>query len=475
MRAKRTDFSPGTAKKSTARAKYALGTLRRQAVRLHDGTRSRYNIGMIRDMVFSDFGKKLAGQSGILQLMDDLGKPLPQGVPAYRLGGGNPARIPQVEAAYRRSMEAMLADGETFENVIAHYDAPQGRITFIEAVAEYFSQAYGWKIGPENVGITNGSQSAYFYLFNLFSGVCDGGAGSGYRKTIVFPLVPEYVGYADQGIAPDTFVGIPARHVCYPDRTFKYFIDFERLEAYLAAHPETGALCVSRPTNPTGNVLTDTEIQKLAALAGTYNLPLFVDNAYGVPFPDIIFTENAAPYWDENVVLSLSLSKIGLPSLRTGIIIADRRIISTLANLNAIVALASGSLGQALAERLIRSGELVRLAQTAVRPFYEERSLRAQEWIREFFDGGDYAVHRSEGAIFLWLLFKDLRIPAKKLYAKLKERGVITVPGEYFFFGLESVQEHEHYDKCLRINYSCDPAEVREGLRIIGELYRENR
>ena len=80
---------------------------------------------MIKDILFSDFGEKLAGRSGILQLMDDLGKPLPAGIPAYRLGGGNPARIPAVETAYRRSMQNMLSDGESFENVLAHYDAPQ--------------------------------------------------------------------------------------------------------------------------------------------------------------------------------------------------------------------------------------------------------------------------------------------------------------------------------------------------------------
>ena len=402
---------------------------------------------MIKDILFSDFGEKLAGRSGILQLMNDLGKPLPAGIPAYRLGGGNPARIPAVETAYRRSMQNMLSDGESFENVLAHYDAPQGRVSFIEAVAEYFSRTYGWKIGPENVAVTNGSQSAFVSFFNLFSGTYDSAIGHGYRKNIVFPLVPEYVGYADQGIEPDTVVGIPASYVYYPDHTFKYFINFDLLESYLAAHPETGAMCVSRPTNPTGNVLTDTEIKRLAALAARYNIPLFIDNAYGVPFPDIIFTGDAAPYWDENVVLSMSLSKI----------------------------LASGSLGQALAESLIKSGELVELAQTAVRPFYEERSKQAQQWIREFFADGDYAVHRSEGSIFLWLLLKDLRISSRELYAKLKSRGVITVPGEYFFFGSDDITSHEHYDKCLRINYSCPGDEVREGLRIISELYKENR
>ena len=44
-------------------------------------------------MEFSDFGNKLSQHSGILQLMDDISRPLPPGVKAKPLGGGNPARV----------------------------------------------------------------------------------------------------------------------------------------------------------------------------------------------------------------------------------------------------------------------------------------------------------------------------------------------------------------------------------------------
>ena len=45
---------------------------------------------------------------------DDLGKPLPEGIKPYPLGGGNPARIPEVERVYRREMERILSDGDHF-------------------------------------------------------------------------------------------------------------------------------------------------------------------------------------------------------------------------------------------------------------------------------------------------------------------------------------------------------------------------
>lgn len=430
---------------------------------------------------FSDFGQKLCGPSGINQLMDDLGKPFPKNIEVCQLGGGNPARIPAVEKMYRAEIERILADENRFENLIGRYDAPQGRTEFIDAVAEYLSNKYGWNITSENIAITNGSQSSFFYLFNMFSGnFTDKTDGKVYKKIIVCPLVPEYVGYADQGIYADSFVGIKASWTVFSDNTFKYHIDFETLEKFLKAHDNVGAIAVTRPTNPTGNVLTDDEIKHLSKLAKKYNVPLFIDNAYGLPWPNIIFTDDVKPYWDENVVLSMSLSKIGLPSLRTGIIIAPKEIADAVSKMNAIAALASGSVGQALTTNLIKTGKLIETAHDEVRPFYEAKSLFAWNEIQKNFSDSEYFVHKREGAIFLWLWLPRLSVPTKEFYAKLKEKGVFVMPGEYFFFGdvtdgsLPLTSTHEHYDKCLRLNYSGTEREVSRGIKIIAELYKAN-
>ena len=424
-------------------------------------------------MEFSDFGSKLSSHSGILQLMDDIGRPLPDGVRAIPLGGGNPARVPDVEKAYRAELERLLADGDRFEDVIAHYDSPQGRVEFLETAAAFFRGKYGWDITAENVALTNGSQSAMFYIFNLLSGTT-----CGRKKTILFPLMPEYIGYADQGIEPDTFVSLPSKCVCYEDRTFKYFLDMDAVEDYLDRHPEVGAMAVSRPTNPSGNVLTDEEIKALASAAHRHSIPLIVDNAYGLPFPDIIFTDNAEPLWNEDIILSMSLSKIGLPSIRTGIVIARKEIIKAVGNINAIAALATGSFGPVLAGDLLRRGELTELAADVVRPFYLAKARKTEAAIRKAFEGTEYYLHRMEGSIFCWLYLPSLRIPTLEFYSVLMKDGVITVPGEYFFFGSEEQRRgeaypHAHYDQCLRLNYSGDERLTEEGIEIISRRYRE--
>lgn len=404
--------------------------------------------------------------------MDDLGKPLRKGLKPYPLGGGNPARVPEVEAMYRHAMEKLL-ETDAFERTIGAYDSPQGRMSFIDSVVEYFNTRHGWNITKENVAITNGSQSAMFYLFNLFSG-----SYGEEKKTILFPLMPEYIGYADQGIDSNTFVSVPSKCTYYDDRTFKYSLDIESVKEYVEKHKEVGAICVSRPTNPSGNVLRSDEIEALSEIAEKNSIPLMIDNAYGLPFPNIIFTEDAEPIWNENIILSMSLSKIGLPSIRTGIVIARKEIAEAISNINAIAALASGSMGQALAEDLVRTEKLTDMAKEHVRPFYKKKSELTEAWIREAFEGTEYFYHRIEGSIFCWLYLPCLSIPSKEFYSKLKEKGVITVPGEYFFFGHEDQAKglgypHDHYDKTLRINYSGADDLVRDGIKIIAETYKE--
>jgi valine--pyruvate aminotransferase len=410
----------------------------------------------------SSFGERYSGNTGILELMNDLSQPpADPGSPFCMLGGGNPAIIPEVAAAWDDSLGA-LTQGEDFARLIGAYDSSIGSAGFRRAIAECFAGSYGWDISERNVGIVNGSQIAAFYLLNMFSGTFSDGR----RRKILLPVVPEYIGYADQGIEGDCFTGRRPSIQMQGERGFKYRVDFDSL----AIDDSIGAICVSRPTNPTGNVITDGEVRKLAALAGARGIPLILDNAYGLPFPGIIFRD-ALPIWNEDIVLCMSLSKIGLPALRTGIVIAREELVAALSATNAIVSLATGSLGPAIAESLLRSGKLLELSSEVVGPYYAAKSKRALEIVAEELGDLPWAVHASEGSIFLWLWLKDLPLPSRELYRRLKSRNVIVLPGESFFFGLEG--DWPHSRECVRLNYSGSEALFARGLRIMAEELRK--
>ncbi len=412
-------------------------------------------------MEFSRFGRKFTQESGILQLMADLGEGLAAGEDALMLGGGNPATIPQVQERLAQEMARILEQPSRFRQMVGDYSSPQGHDGFREALARLLHREYGWPITPEHIALTNGSQTAFFFLFNLFAGEFPDGS----HRKILLPLAPEYIGYADAGVDEDIFVANRPEIEFLGQHTFKYHVDFQRL----SITPEIGAICVSRPTNPTGNVLSQDEVARLADLAAQHRIPLLLDNAYGVPFPAITFVD-AAPIWTEQTVLCMSLSKLGLPAARTGIVIGPKAVIQAVYALNAVVSLAPGSMGAALVQGLVESGEILSLSQEVIRPFYQRKSRQAIQWLEEELGDLPFYVHSSEGAFFLWLWFQDMPITSGELYRRLKEQGVIIVPGHYFFPGL--AEEWRHKQECIRLNFAQEERVVRRGIQIIAAEVR---
>jgi valine--pyruvate aminotransferase len=409
-------------------------------------------------MNLSKFGEKFTRKAGITQLMDDLGAAMADG-DMLMLGGGNPAHIPEVQDRFRQRMMDILSEPKGFETMIGNYDGSRGNAAFIEALAEMLHETFGWDIGPKNIALTNGSQNAFFCLFNLFSGDMPDGS----KKKILFPLTPEYIGYADAGLSDDCFTAQRPSIEILDDGLFKYHVDFDALKI----GDDIGAICVSRPTNPTGNVLTDEEMLHLDVLAQDKGIPFIIDNAYGTPFPDIIYTE-AKPLWNPNTVVCMSLSKFGLPNLRTGIVIAREEIASAIADINGVMHLAPGGIGARMAIDLIRSGEIMKMSQEIIQPFYERKAFQTLEWFREELGDVPCRIHKPEGALFLWLWFQDLPCTAAELYERLKARNTLIIPGHHFFPGLEN-EYWQHKHECIRVTYAQDEAVVHKGVKVIAD------
>lgn len=412
-------------------------------------------------MTFSELGQQASGGSGIELLMDDLGNALSGSGPApLMLGGGNPAHIPAMEAVWEERLTEIMGDPAALRRTLAIYDPPRGNAKVLEALATLLNKEYGWPVGPENIAVTPGGQTAFYFLFNLFGGTrTDGTQGK-----ILFPIAPEYIGYANQALEKGVLKAQrPIISRTGPHR-FKYHIDFDNM----SISSDVAAMCVSRPTNPSGNVIPDSELNHLAGIAKNRNIPLIIDNAYGWPFPGIVFSE-ATPLWTDQTVHVMSLSKFGLPGTRTAFVVAPAPIAKAVSSMMAVTGLANGNFGQAIAGPLIRDGRILDLSREVIRPYYLAKRNAALEAVDEFFpDNAPYAFHESEGALFLWLWLDGARKSSRQMYEELKNRGVLVVPGEYFFFG-EDVADWKHRHECLRISFAMDDADVRAGLKIIGE------
>jgi valine--pyruvate aminotransferase len=412
-------------------------------------------------MKLSAFGKKLTSGSGIVDLMEDLGSALNENPNMIFMGGGNPARIPEMEAVIKTQYQKLCDDAEQLYSTTGIYQSPQGELAFRANIAAMLKQQFGWQLTEANIAVSNGSQSAFYILFNLLAGEMPDGS----FKSIHLPLSPEYIGYNDLGLTPDFFTASQPDIELIGDNHFKYHVNFEQF----SLSDKTAALCVSRPTNPTANVLTDKEIVHLDQLARDADIPLIIDGAYGLPFPGITFAD-VKPHWNTNCILVLSLSKLGLPGVRTGIVIASEEITQAFSSANTVINLASGNMGPALTSDLFEQGQIVSLCEQYVKPFYQQRSSQVMAFLEQSMADLPCRIHLSEGAIFLWLWFEGLPISSQELYQCLKERGVLVVSGHHFFAGIDSQWPHQH--ECIRLSYVQDLADIEQGITIIAEEAR---
>lgn len=412
-------------------------------------------------MKLSKFGSKFTQSSGINQLMRDLGEANASNHPDLcMLGGGNPAFVPDAQALFGQEMQRLIENG-LFEKMIGLYDGPQGEQGFREVLSAYLNEQFAWDIGPQNISLTNGSQNSFFYLFNALAGEMPDGS----FKKILFPLSPEYVGYADAGLSEDMFVSNKPKIELLENKQFKYRVDFDNLKV----DNTIAAICLSRPTNPTGNVVSDQEISQLSALAEQHDIPLIIDNAYGQPFPNVVYAD-AKINWSNNTVLCLSLSKLGLPGARTGVVVANEHITQTISALSSIITLAPNSVGAALMTRMIQDGEIGNLTEQIIKPFYRRRLDSTINIFHQTLGDLPVLMHKPEGAFFIWLWCQNLPITSKELYARLKAKNVLVIPGEDFFIDIDP--SWDHTKQCLRINYAQPEGKIRAGFEVLAAELR---
>lgn len=411
---------------------------------------------------WSKFGERYTRPTGALELMEDLGAAMDGDSSTLLLGGGNPGNIPEIRSIFGQQLAEIAVSDEGFGRLVGNYADPKGERRFRSCLADLLGQEYGWRLTADNITLTAGSQAGFFLLFNLLAGQFSDGS----RRRILLPVTPEYIGYTDVGLEDDYFVAQLPIVEELPDNYFKYRVNFDGL----TITEDIAAICVSRPTNPTGNVITDNELHKLDRMASAAGVPFILDSAYGLPFPGIVFTE-ATPLWNDNVILCLSLSKLGLPGVRTGIIIASEEIIAALTRMTAVLSLAVGSVGPVLTEKFLLSGEILSLSKDFITPFYCKKAMVACEQLQQELDGINYKIHVPEGAFFLWLWLPGLPIRSAELYERLKKNGVLVVSGHHFFPGVQ--EDWPHRDECLRISYAQDDEIVSKGIRILADELKE--
>ncbi|MBA3921335.1 MAG: valine--pyruvate transaminase [Nostocaceae cyanobacterium] len=407
-------------------------------------------------------GAQMSNLTGVRAIMKDIIETLRAGTGQefINLSAGNPLILPEVEQLWRDCTAQLLASPE-YGEVVCRYGSSQGYAPLIEAIVKDFNQRYNLNLSDRQILITPGSQSLYFYAANAFGGY----TADGDLKKIVLPLSPDYTGYGGVSLCPEALIAYkPTLDIDPIAHKFKYRPDFSQL----TIKGNTGCVIFSRPCNPTGNVLTDAEVKKIAGLAAPYDIPVLIDSAYGPPFPALNFTE-LTPIFGDNIMHCMSLSKVGLPGERIGIAIGNEQLIRVLESFQTNMCIHPSRYGQAIAAYAIESGALGEISTQIIRPFYKNKFAVVESTLEQTMPKNlPWFLHRGEGAIFAWLWLKDLPITDWEFYQKIKEVGVIVVPGSSFFPGLHEDWQHKH--ECIRISLTATDTEIATGMQRLAKV-----
>jgi len=421
-------------------------------------------------MRLSKTGMKMNRMSGVRAIMQDIILTMrsAKDVHFYNLSAGNPVVLPEVSRLWRKYFR-QFSDTDEFDTVLGRYSGSSGDTHFVKSVCDLFNRRYGWGITPENVLVTPGSQQLYFYVINGAAGMCEGK-----HRKILFPLSPEYTGYANQGVHDGMMASFRPRIEKTGPHEFKYHPDFSKLKI----DDDIGAIILSRPCNPAGNVISDEELKKIVSMAKEHNVPVFVDGAYSPPIPGLAF-EEMTPAFDENVIHCFSLSKAGMPGARIGVAIGSPRYLAPLQAFHETMCLHTSAIGQAVAAYAIDSGELEKASEEIIRKYYLEKRDLALKVIADSFDDSiPYYVHKAQGTLFMWMWFEGLPVSSQELYERLKKRHTLVVPGEDFFPGLED-DDWKHKKECIRVSLTASDEDLEAGLVQIAEevkyLYEAQR
>jgi|GEM_PF-204874 len=165
----------------------------------------------------------------------------------------------------------LAAAYKKFLKTPAYEPDPKGSMPAREAVQKFYADR-GMKISPEQIILTSGSSESYFHLFKML-------AIPG--EKILFPK-PSYPLFEE--IARLAEVEIAFYKL---DENDGWQIDCENLESKI--RDDVKAIVLISPGNPTGAVLSEKNLRRVAEIAVKHNLPIISDEV----FSEYIFDETS--------------------------------------------------------------------------------------------------------------------------------------------------------------------------------------
>ncbi len=375
---------------------------------------------------------------------------------AISLAGGLPAsEIFPIEQISEVTQRILSTQGQQ----ALQYGTTEGYTPLRELLAERIS-AEGVKVSRDNIVIISGSQQGLDLLGKLFVNPGD-------------PLLvesPTYMG-ALQAFNPyePAYVAV---------RSDEQGIVTAELEPALQRRP-TCMYVLPSFQNPSGVTFTLERRQQLIELAGRYDVPILEDDPYsqlrfeGEPLPSLLSLEHARqqqngqedPFYQGNVILLNTFSKILTPGLRVAWIVAPAEVCRKLTLAKQGTDLHTATFNQMIAYELMRDGFLEEHVPV-IRALYRERRDAMLTALNEYFPDNVHWTH-PQGGLFLWVTVPE-GIDTAQLLDDALEYRIAFVPGAAF-----------HADgggaNTMRLSFSnVNQEQIEEGIHRLGKLLHKH-
>jgi len=324
-----------------------------------------------------------------------------------------------------------------------HYTHSLGMIELREAICEYYFKTYGVSVGPDQVIVTSGSSPAIFLVFATLLENDD--------QVIIsdphYACYPNFIKFVQ---------GIPVTVPVYEEDGFQYRP--ESIQEKIVSN--TKAIFINSPSNPTGNLLSDARMQKIAALASTPESPYVVSDEI---YHGLVYEgqeHSILEFTDRAFVLNGFSKLFAMTGLRLGYVIAPRPFIRPMQKLQQNFFISANAMVQKAGIAALRE------AQNDVDRMKKIYDARRRFMIGRLKEIGFGITVEPTGAFYVFANAKHLSNDSYKLAFDILEKAHVGVTP-----GIDFGQNGEGY---LRFSYANSMQNIEEGMNRL-QTYFETR
>jgi aspartate/methionine/tyrosine aminotransferase len=332
---------------------------------------------------------------------------------------------------------------KALEDGFTHYTHSLGLYELREAICEYYQKNYQVSVDPDQVVVTSGSSPAIFLVFAALLEKQD--------EVIIsdphYACYPNFIRFVDGKL-----ITIPV----YEEDGFQYRPEVIREKIT----PQTRAVFINSPSNPTGNLLSADRMQQIAELTKCEQCPYIVSDEI---YHGLVYEGKAhsiLEFSDHAFVLNGFSKQFAMTGLRLGYVIAPKAYIRPMQKLQQNFFISANAMVQRAGIAALKdAGDDVARMQK----IYNERRLFMIRRLKEL---GFGITVEPTGAFYVFANARHISGDSYKLAFDILEKAHVGVGP-----GIDFGQNGEGY---LRFSYANSLENIEEGMERL-EQYLQDR